>query len=420
MRSLPRFAFNISVAAALLTGCGGAQPPTAPAWGASAHPVTSSYNVLYRFNGNANGGEPLGRLLDVDGTLYGTASEGGTGPCSHGCGTVYSISPKGSLSVLFSFSAGNGAQPDSGLIDVKGMLYGTTPKGGASQRGTVYGITTAGVETTLYSFKGRSDGISPNGRLINVNGTLYGTTPLGGTQPCSVYDLGCGVVYSITTSGAEKVLHRFTGGSDGIHPNALVYINGVLYGTTVTGGAGTGCSFGTTNVGCGTFYSLSLSGKHKVLYSFGGGSSGEYPQGELTEVNGTLYGVTYGGGTDNSGTVYSITASGAHQVLYRFAGGSDGANPVAGLLDLNGTLYGTTYGGGNYDTSCTGGCGTIYSVTTSGAENVLYRFALGRDGFSPRAPLTDVHGSLYGTTFYGGETKNRPKICCGTVFQFTP
>jgi uncharacterized repeat protein (TIGR03803 family) len=101
--------------------------------------------------------------------------------------------------------------------------------------------------------------------------------------------------------------------------------------------------------------------------------------------------------------------------------GLDGAQPVGGLVDLNGAMYGTTAFGG--DKSCTSpfpfGCGTIYSVTTSGVESVLYRFAANRDGFNPMAALIDVHGSLYGTTEYGGKSKGLKK-CCGTVFRLTP
>ncbi|HVR46092.1 MAG TPA: choice-of-anchor tandem repeat GloVer-containing protein [Candidatus Binatia bacterium] len=415
MNTLAYHALSIGAAAALLAGCAAAQPPTGATPGGltqSIHLATSSYEVLYRFDDHANGGEPLGRLLDVKGTLYGTASEGGTRQCSHGCGTVYSISPLGRVSLVFSFSAGDGAQPDTGLTDVKGTLYGTTPRGGASRRGTVYGITTAGVEALLYSFKGLSDGQHPQGRLINVNGTLFGTAGGGGGK-CN-----CGVVYSLTTSGEEKVLYRFKSGPDGSSPKALVFINGMLYGTTTVGGAGTGCGNGTA--GCGTFYSLSMSGKHKVLYSFGGGSDGAYPEGELISVSGTLYGLTGSGGS-GLGTVYSITTSGAEQVVYRFVGGSDGADPVGGLLDLNGTLYGTTYSGGGTDCFPTTnlGCGTIYSVTTSGAESVLHRFAGGSDGNSPMTALTDLHGSLYGTASRGGNTKYL-KRCCGTVFRFTP
>jgi uncharacterized repeat protein (TIGR03803 family) len=411
--NLSSYALTCAVAA-MLAGCGGSQPPIgAPgAWPQSIHPATStSYSVIYRFDGQANGGEPLGRLLDVGGTLYGTASEGGNKLCAHGCGTVYSVSPTGGVSVLFSFSARNGAQPSSDLTDIKGTLYGTTPGGGAERKGTVFGITTGGVETMLYSFKGGSDGQVPFGRLTNVGGTLYGTTAHGGS--------GYGVVYRITTSGEEKVLYRFKSVSDGVIPDALVYVNGTLYGTTNEGGVGTGCSRGTPP-GCGTFFSLSTSGKHKVLYSFGGDSDGAFPQGELISVNGALYGTTGRGGS-GYGTVYSITTSGAEQVVYRFAGGSDGSVPMGGLFDLNGTLYGTTYDGGG--TSCArgyGGCGTIYGVTTSGAENVLHRFVGGRDGFNPMAALTRLHGSLYGTASLGGESSKRLNLCCGTVFRLTP
>ena len=230
---LGRDALSTCVVAALLAACGGSQPPIgAPgAMPQSVRTAASSYEVLYRFNGHANGGEPLGRLLDVDGTLYGTASIGG-----NGYGTVYSISPKGGVNLLFSFSASNGAEPGSGLTDVKGTLYGTTTRGGASMKGTVYSITTAGVEVLLHSFTGHSDGYNPDGRLIDVKGTLYGTTPFGGDtgSECTFYtETGCGVVYSITTSGEEKVLYRFKGGSDGRGPNGLIYINGMLYGTTV-------------------------------------------------------------------------------------------------------------------------------------------------------------------------------------------
>jgi uncharacterized repeat protein (TIGR03803 family) len=85
--------------------------------------------------------------------LYGTTYEGGTGDCPHGCGTVFSVSPKGVFASLFSFSSSKGRYP-SGLTDVKGTLYGTTFQGGTDQRGTVYSVTTAGVETVLHSFTG--------------------------------------------------------------------------------------------------------------------------------------------------------------------------------------------------------------------------------------------------------------------------
>jgi uncharacterized repeat protein (TIGR03803 family) len=90
-----------------------------------------------------------------------------------------------------------------------------------------------------------SGGSDPNGDLIDVNGVLYGTTSDGG-------QFGLGTVFSVTASGVETVLHSFQGGSDGNGPIAgLAYANGVLYGTTFQGG-GTGCG----GPGCGTIFAV--------------------------------------------------------------------------------------------------------------------------------------------------------------------
>jgi uncharacterized repeat protein (TIGR03803 family) len=120
--------------------------------------------------------------------------------------------------------------------------------------------------------------------------------------------------------------------------------------------------------------------------------------------------------------VYAVTTKGVEKVLHRFADGSDGALPYAGLIPVNGTLYGTTSEGGDGGSCFIGGgnCGTVYSITTSGTETVLYRFAGGADGFLPVAPLVDVDGTLYGTTQDGGYHDQ----CCavygfGTVFTLS-
>ena len=136
----------------------------------------------------------------------------------------------------------------------------------------------------------------------------------------------------------------------------------------------------------------------------------------MINVNGTFYGTTTEGGISGGcrlghsklgcGTVYSISASGTEKVLYRFAPGSDGVYPTAGLLDVNGALYGTTMYGGDR-----GGYGTFYSVSTSGSEKVLYRFgSFDGDGAFPKAGLMDVNGTLYGTTVGGGDGE------CGTTW----
>jgi uncharacterized repeat protein (TIGR03803 family) len=309
----------------------------------------------------------------------------------------------------------DGTFPTGGMLDVIGTLYGTTYGGGGTGCGgtgcgTVFSITPGGTEKALYAFKGGSDGANPTADLTSVKGTLYGTTPNGGGTGCN--GNGCGTVFSITTSGTEKVVYAFKGGTDGTNPfSGPIAINGTLYGTTSNGGS-TGCN----GMGCGTVFSITATGRKKVLYRFKGGSDGANPDSDLIDVNGTLYGTTFNqGGTGcngrGCGTVFSVTPSGTEKVVYAFKGGTDGAQP-SGLIVVNGILYGTTAYGG---TGCSGtGCGTVYSITLSGTENVVYRFKGGSDGAVPGASLINVSGKLYSTTFNGGAQND------GTVFSVGP
>jgi len=192
----------------------------------------------------------------------------------------------------------------------------------------------------------------------------------------------------------EKVLHSFTGTpGDGEYPLAgLIYVHGTLYGTTQWGGDGCGAPHR-----CGTVYSITTSGEEKVLYSFRG-SDGAFPHAGLIDVNGTLYGTTYYGGAQSDGTVFSVTTAGIEKVLHSFGSGSDGVEPDAGLIDVNGTLYGTTDFGGASKHCGSAGCGTIYSLSMSGAEQVLHSFAGRRDGGYPLVSLVNLNGTVYGTT----------------------
>jgi uncharacterized repeat protein (TIGR03803 family) len=240
-----------------------------------------------------------------------------------------------------------------------------------------------------------------------VNGTFYGTTTEGGTY-------NKGTVFSITPVGKEKVLYSFGGGTDGAFPESgLIDVKGTLYGTTQGGGShvGEACIKG----GCGTVFSITPGGKETVLYSFRGGTDGEFPSAGLIDVNGTLYGTTSGGaGQYGDGTVFSVTPGGNEKVLHNF-GGADGQEPLATLLNVNGTLYGTTYAGG-------GGLGTVFSITLSGHETVLHSFTEStrtglKDGANPTSGLIDVNGRLYGTTYFGG---GEPTVFgSGTVYSIT-
>jgi uncharacterized repeat protein (TIGR03803 family) len=360
-------------------------------------------------------------LLDVNGTLYGTTSNGGLGGYG-GNGLVYSITTTGATKVLYLFGGyteGDGSSPVDGVIDVNGTLYGATRAGGHCDDGTVYSLSATGRETVLHSFCYSSGG-NASGGLIDVNGTLYGVTARGGSS-------NDGTVYRLSASGAYKVLYSFKGGTDGVTPvGTLLNVKGTLYGVTFNGGSSCHNSGG----GCGTVYSVTTSGQETVLHRFSGSPDGALPEAGLIDVKGRLYGTTTAGGLATStlcagggcGTVYSITTSGTENVLYRMSGGSHGASPEASLLEMNGTLYGTTsYGGlvtcghGTYSLSC----GTVFSMTTRGKnERDLHEFR-GSDGATPDY-LIDLNNVLYGTALRGGYVDTCGTNGCGTVFAFTP
>ncbi len=288
---------------------------------------------------------------------------------------------------------------------------GSQPPIGAPFSSSATRITTERPRTSityraLYSFRGSADGESPEAALAEVGGSLYGTTYLGGLQHCVHKRSFCGTTFAITTSGAETQLYSFRGPKrkDGANPLAgLIDVDGTFYGTTVFGGGGAHT--------LGAVYSITPSGSEAVLYRFNGGRrDGALPYAGLTEVNGTLYGTTSAGGP-GGGTVYAITTSGTETVLHTFGRG-DGLRPLAGLLNVKGTLYGTTVAGGKTGCYDQRGCGTVFSVTTSGKESVLYSFTgTSGDGANPNARLINVKGKLYGTTPLGG-TYTR-----GTVFS---
>ncbi len=408
-----RFSLCYGAAALALSSCGGlllpVGAPSVKQQSAELAGPSTSYHVVYAFGGDHDGVHPYAGLLNVNGTLYGTTIQGGADRCGakgKSCGTVFSVTAAGKEHVLYRFNGSSGSFPRASLVDIKGILYGTTSGGGPHGDGTVFSVTTAGNEKVLHSFGGGSDGMGPVANLLDVDGTLYGTTTGGGAN-------NGGTLFSVTTTGKEKVLHGFGGVSDGSNPSAgLINVNGTLYGTTYNGGLGCAGSYG-----CGIVFKIATTGKEKVLHRFSGGSDGAHPQGSLIDVNGELYGTTTGGGSGcgssgtGCGTVFGITTDGKEKVLYSFFsnGSEDGFSPTAGLINVKGTLYGTTEVGGTHYV------GTLFSVTLTGREKVLYSFSGAvTDGADPLAGLIDVNGTLYGTTSSGGSYKS-----CGTVFAFS-
>jgi hypothetical protein len=241
-----------------------------------------------------------------------------------------------------------------------------------------------------------------------------------------------------------QVIHSFTGGLDGSHPQAGLARDkaGNLYATT-TAGAHHGGDCVTS--GCGAVIKLSRQRSAWTatpLYAFQGGDGGWLPDaGVIAGSNGTLYGTTSAGGAGNGGFGYGVVygllpsahdcADGAcpwtETVLHQFAAGSDGWQPTLGNLvfDRMGNIYGITAGGGSG--GCYGGfgCGVVFKLTPSNGgwtETVLYSFRGGEDGAYPQSGLLlDQSGNIYGTTSSGGIGKCNASLGgCGVVFELTP
>jgi uncharacterized repeat protein (TIGR03803 family) len=377
-----------------------------------------SLTVLHAFTPGTDGAHPYGALIQAtDGNLYGTTF--GDGGASN-LGTVFKMTPGGTVTVLHAFIPGtDGAYPNAALIQATdGNFYGTTPYGGTSASGTVFKMTPSGTVSVLHAFTGGTDGTYPYAALIQAtDGNFYGTTIGGGSTNCNSY--GCGTVFKMTPSGIVTVLHAFTGeATEGTAPEAplIQATDGNFYGTTYYGG-GTGCNDRGIE-GCGTIFKMTPAGTVTVLHAFiGGTTEGAYPHAALIQAtNGNFYGATGNGGgtgcyyydTSGCGTVFKMTPGGTVTVLHAFTGGTDGAGPAAVIQANDGNFYGTTASGGASN------AGTVFMMTPSGTFTVLHEFSGTTDGTNPLSPLIQAtDGNFYGTTFRGDSN-------VGTVFMMTP
>ncbi len=352
-------------------------------------------SVVHNFTGGSDGGNPVnGFTMSATGTLYGTASSGG----SSGYGVVFKVGDKGDETVLHSFAGGSdGATPNGGVIeDPSGAFFGTTTTGGTSGLGTVYRVKRT-KETVLYSFAGGTDGADPQaGLVMDAAGNLYGTTSVGGSA-------GNGTVFELVApkvkSGrwTETVLYSFGTGTDGATPIGGVNLDaaGNLYGTTSLGGT----------YGYGTVFRLTPGSgwTENILYNFDNTTDGAYPYADLiSDAAGNLYGAATDGGTGGGGTIFELTPSNGNwtfAVLYSLPGWGISGTFRDLLLDASGNIFGTTH--------CDGAdsAGTIFELTPSGGSwtyTLLYTFTGGGDGLYSISNLVMKRGKLYGTTIDGG------------------
>jgi uncharacterized repeat protein (TIGR03803 family) len=367
------------------------------------------FSTLHSFAGGEDGGFPMAGLTQAsNGDLYGTTD-----------GTVFKITPAGTLTTLYSFCAQSGCtdgkQPGAALVQAaNGDLYGTTAGGGgASSGGTVFKITPSGALTTLYSFCSQNacaDGGFPVAGMVQAtNGDLYGTTEGGGAN-------GGGTVFKITPRGTLTTLYSFCsqgGCADGEFPYAglIQAANGDLYGTTASGGTNRNCgSPAQPGPGCGVIFKITPSGAFTTLYSFCSQSDctdGATPYGALVQAtNGDFYGTTAWSGPANSfsGTVFKITPNGTLTTLYSFCaqtGCPDGLRPTTGLIQASdGDLYGTT---GD----------TVFKITPAGSLTTLYSICPDGCPFTNGGLVQATTGKFYGTTSESGADND------GTIFSLS-
>jgi uncharacterized repeat protein (TIGR03803 family) len=351
---------------------------------------TPTYSVLYNFGTNTGDPQQPGALTQGrDGNLYGVSTNSG----ANSAGTVFKVTPAGTVTVLYSFDTVHGMTPSYGLaLGTDGNFYGATSAGGSSGKGIVFQITPAGTLTVLYQFTGAApDGGRPTVPPVQgTDGNWYGTAYNGGSQ-------ALGSVYKLTSAGQFTTLYSFSGG-DGEYPNAPLIqgTDGNFYGTTVGGGPNAS----------GTVFKITPAGQLTTLYSFVDFANGAQPDAPLVQANdGDFYSTTTFGGlptlnvTNNGGVVYKITSVGNLNVVYKLqSGANDGFHPQTGLVQAtDGNFYGTTSGVG------TGPGGhTLFVVTPQGSFSTLHSFD-GTDGEGPDTPMVQhTNGILYGDTAFGG------------------
>jgi len=337
-------------------------------------------STLYSFSGGLDGGNPNGLMQETNGNFYDTTQMGG----SNASGTVFQMTPAGTVTTLdwFNSVGSAGSSPGAALVQgPDGILYGTTQKGGSKGFGTIFKTTTNGVLAPLLNFNA-TDGIAPIAAMIvGADGALYGTTKLGGTY-------NDGLAFRITTTGARTILGTFNK-MDGAQPTELLQAaNGSFYGTTIEGGAN----------GNGSIFQIDTNGTLTSLASFNYTNGGSLPfAGVVQTPDGNFFGTTYEGGTYGYGTVFQMSPSSVITTLYSFTGMGDGGHPAAALtLGNDGNFYGTTAYGG------TDGDGTVFRLAPNGALVSLVQFD-GYDGANPEAALVlGSDGNFYGTTENGG------------------
>ena len=368
--------------------------------GAAATPEgadAQTYEVFHSFQYPGTGpASPYAALvIGPDGNFYGTTRIGGgsleCGGGGDGCGTVFRMTPSGTVTTLHAFSRiPDGAFPQGSVhIASTGDLYGTTTLGGseACNCGTVWRIDSNGIFTTVHTFEG-PDGRTPESALIEpVQGDLWGTTAFGGAGTCTVTPDGCGTIFRMHLNGDLETMHDMDDDTYLASQGLLLASDGNMYGSSVTGGAD----------GIGLVYRITLNGNFTTVHEFDLQNGDGVGPGQLIQAaDGNLAGTTVLG----SGTIFRVALDGGgFDTLHEFPDDAhEGTTPFGTVLQADdGLFYGANLFGG-----VSLPYGTVFQIDDAGNLVVIHDFELS-DGAAPHSePIQGLDGRLYGTAAGGG------------------
>ena len=304
---------------------------------------TASMQTVFSFGSPSNfkstqlPERPRGNLiLGSDGLFYGTSSYGG----AFGEGTVYSYDPVGdSIHVLADFDYNLGS-PEGGLVQTSsGVLYGNTEYGGINYIGSIFSVNPAipSSFSVFHDMTNAEGGGIKSGITLHSDGMLYCVANNNGTK-------GHGAIIKINPSNNTVSAHFDLDTIYGFDINGKLYsYNGKLYGLAEKGG---------TNMR-GTFFEYNpVTDTIVVLYNFitTKSTTGNYPSGGVTLVNGKFYGTTQGGGTNNHGVIFSYDLTTSTYFTEKDLDSlTDGKSPSGTLaLGNDGWLYGSCNEGGAF------------------------------------------------------------------------
>jgi uncharacterized repeat protein (TIGR03803 family) len=351
-----------------------------------AQAQTYKFNTLYSFmNNGTDPKNPSALIIDGSGNLYGTSISGG----SFNNGAVFNVTPKGALSLLYSFNGNDSTSaisPINLLRDSKGNLYGDTQYVARSFVGDLFKLTPGSNGTyTFTSLYVAPD--APSQMVLNPAGDIFWLNCGYEGGPTCDNDTSLNEI----SDGQNSVLYSFASTGFYASGNYVMDKFGNVYGTE--GGDGGLSSWGLV------FKWSPVSG-FLVLHAFNG-TDGSYPDALRQDSSGDLYGTTINGGTKGFGTVFRIGSGGNFSTLYNFcskANCADGSYPIGPLtLDSKGNIFGVVSFG-------------VFKLAPGRGEGLLYNSG---SVFMGPGLVMDKSGNLYGTTLTGGTAG------LGSVYRLT-